>query len=90
MTARSIDVLEVGDVRAVAGGLVGIAEIDRCRPRRITSVLVPVPPSIEVSVAVIGDGVVAAAGADDVGAAAAVDRIIAGAGGDRDCRRQSR
>ena len=43
----------------------------------MTSVLMPVPPSIESFGAVIGDGVVAGTGRNDVGATAAVDGVVA-------------
>ena len=57
--------------------------------RRIR-VLVPVLPSIDDFGTVIGDGIVAGSGIDDVGAAAAIDDIVAGARRDRVGRRRTR
>ena len=81
---RRVDVLEIEDFDAVAGGLVDICRrarlIRMCSARsQQTSVSLPVPPSIETSGAVILDGVVAGAGIDNVVAAAAIDRIRSGA-----------
>ena len=75
---RRVEVLEIGDAGGIAGGLVGARsnrEIDAVTPpvAASTSVSMPLPPSIDVSVAVIDHGVVAGAGVDGVGAAGAVD-----------------
>ena len=73
---RRIDVLEIRDVGRVAGGLIGIGEIDRrgiLHHQRVGA-----DAAVDrVFGAVIGNRVVARAGVDDVDAAAAVDDIVA-------------
>ena len=64
-----------------AGGLVGVAQIDR--GRGLHHQRVDAGAAVDRGFgAVIGDGVVAGAGDDGVGATGAVDGIIAGAAGD--------
>ena len=80
--AGSINVLEVGDRRKIARGLIRRRQIDRRRRthhQRIRS-----GPAVDRDFGTpIVDGVVARGGIDDVGPASAMDDVVARTGGDR-------
>ena len=95
---RRIDIQEVGDVDRVAGGLVGVAEVDRGRSMQLQGI--GSGSTVDGGFrTIIGDRIVAGAAAQGVGATAAVDRVVAAAAGndvdaararDRNAGRESR
>ncbi len=79
---RRVDVLEIGDVGRIGGGLVDIGEIDG--RRRFHHQRIGAGAAVDRQFrTVIGDRIVAAAGCDDVSTTAAVDRVVARAAGDQ-------
>ena len=86
---RRIDVLEVRDRRGIAGGLVGVGQVDRRGRSQDQGIVAGAAVDRDFGI-VVGDRIVAGSGVDDIGAAAAIDDIVAGTRRNRVGRRRTR